>query len=336
MINAKSRGNLSAAIEIVDTLKQRLPIASDPTKKAQDRAKENAGDNEATRKDIMISNIRSFLSSAQFKTKGRRKEIVQNYLEAVGASLLSPSNGFYTVLSLASSGNFPLLFERCPVLEENKEYGTFKVVTPIGYLYCSKETLVNFYKQTESNLSHRFLHKDFNLNQQLLQRCQSHRNILYCGEKPFNRPLSKQMQRWDNFDYEIRDAIYCMGHDPEYVRPDNYCSQRYRCFDCNGSRCKHFGRRHNWMINGNKRSQYEIFLDSGHFGQLVSDLKELNPTKEITTELVQKKVSYRKFLKFIPNCVKPETRASCVNPIEAPAYDYARCLQLHFKGLLSK
>ena len=46
-------------------------------------------------------------------------------------------------------------------------------------------------------------------------------------------------------------------------------------------------------------------------------------------------MSYRKFRDFKSNCVRPETRASCIDPIEARCYDVARCLQLHFKGIMA-
>ncbi len=332
IIHSKTNEDLMKAIEIVKRVGERLHYTrSGPT--AQDKVEV---DDDSQGKEMVMSNIKAFFSMSQFKSKGRRKYEVQSSMIAAVTSLLSPENGFYTVLSLGSSGKFPVNFEQCPVLEKNiertKEYETFKIVTPIGYLYCSKETL-EFYRQTEPKISHRYLNTCFNVNRRLLQKCQVHRNALYCGGRPFDEMISKQAKRWDNFDSEIQDAIFLMGHDSEYVRPDNYCSQKYSCYDSDGSICKHHGRRHNWMINGNLRSQHEIFMDSTYFQNLVSHLRELNPTRQITDDLVRSKVTYRKFKSAIPKCVKPETRASCVDPVEAPAYDFARCLQLHFKGI---
>ena len=119
------------------------------------------------------------------------------------------------------------------------------------------------------------------------------------------------------------------------MRPDNYSKMKYRCKDEAGRKVKH--QRHNWSLNGNKRTQYKLFLESDHFKKLKAQVKRLNPDHEhkFTDEFFKKKVNYKSFRRFLPNCVKPVTRASCVDPIEAKCYDLSHDLQLFFNGLQS-
>jgi hypothetical protein len=50
----------------------------------------------------------------------------------------------------------------------------------------------------------------------------------------------------------------------------------------------------------------------------------------IDEAFLKKKVHYRKFTKFVSPCVKKETRASCVDPIESKVHDLAKGIQAFF------
>jgi len=117
------------------------------------------------------------------------------------------------------------------------------------------------------------------------------------------------------------------------VRPDNYYNKKYSCINDIGELCKH--QRHNWSINGNIGAQYDLFFQSNHFENLLHSIQARYPEKSISEEYIKKKISLKTFKKFKSNCVREETRASCVDPIEARCYDCARALQLLFRGILS-
>lgn len=89
------------------------------------------------------------------------------------------------------------------------------------------------------------------------------------------------------------------------------------------------------MINGNLELQYNLFILSQHFLILVETMQNKFPNREISETYIRKKVSFCLFKKMKSNCVREETRASCVDPIEARCYDTARALQLLFRGVLS-
>lgn len=81
---------------------------------------------------------------------------------------------------------------------------------------------------------------------------------------------SRRKKRWDNFDEEIEESIYAFSHDPNYVRPDNFSKQKYKCTDEHG--CKCFHKRHNWFTSGSLRMQHNLYFDSVHFKNLLDEL----------------------------------------------------------------
>ena len=327
-LHSVSKGDLPTAKATAEKLRERLEGTWIMEVSSKSELKKELADTQ------MISNIHDFFNSKPIKSRGKRDTISQLCMSAVVTAIISPENGFCDISSIGSAGKYPLFptLEKCPVLQKSKNLNTFKIVLPFGILYCHTKTL-NGYDNVESGITLYCLHKKVGINRETLKKCQVHRNNLYCGVNSL-KMLTKQKKNWDNWDYKIASAVHKFGHDPEYVHPDNYSKQKYRCLNCDGEQCTHNGQRHNWMINGSIETQHEFFLDSPHFHLLyTTTLKNLHPEKEITKELVMKKASLKKFKRFRPNCIKPETRASCVDPIEAPAYDNARCLQLYFKGI---
>jgi hypothetical protein len=89
------------------------------------------------------------------------------------------------------------------------------------------------------------------------------------------------------------------------------------------------------MINGNLELQYNSFMNSRHFSTLYESIRNRFPDKEISETFMKKKISFRMFKKMKSNCVREETRASCVDPIEAKCYDTSRAIQLFFRGVIS-
>ncbi len=283
-------------------------------------------------KSAIINNIQSFFNSSVLNSGGKRPMELQQALCTVWAAMMSPEYGYCNIPQFGGEN-------RLPVAGRNKRTGSYKVVLPFGgILYCHESEFKKF-KKVEKKLEHKSLYqmKQTKPGYELLRKCQDIRNDLYCNENPFSSlHWSRPKKYWNNFDIEIEDSVRAFCHDPDYVRPDNYSNQIYRCTDDHGRPCKH--QRHNWMVNGNTKEQLKLYYESIHFRNLVATLKETHPEKseKLSDDFVKKKVSDKKFDRFTSKCVKPETRASCVDPIETKCYDVARCLQLWFKGIKSQ
>jgi hypothetical protein len=273
----------------------------------------------------IVENIASFFETDQFQSNGRRDKFTQACLRAVWTSILGPKFGYC---------NVPCFGTNCPVISKKDDTYEIYLSSVNGTMYCHQSTFKK-YECRKNEISRRKLNDIFNQkpNPTLYKECQILRDSLECGKYPF-QSIAESKKHWNNFDEEIEASVYGFCHDPEYVRPDNYSKQKYVCHDENGQHCKH--QKHNWMTNGTKIDQYELWLESRWFQELLRSLNNLHPDKGINEEMLKAKVPMRKWKNFISNCVKPETRASCVDPKIAKAYDLARCLQMFFRGLLSQ
>mmetsp|Transcript_12327 Transcript_12327/g.23096 ORF Transcript_12327/g.23096 Transcript_12327/m.23096 type:complete len:650 (-) Transcript_12327:2634-4583(-) len=287
----------------------------------EDKKSCNTSDNDAR---SIESNIRAFLELPQFHSKGRRDPQVYQTLLAIYTSMISPSHDY--CLTPYGEGEVVAYSPRTQIY-------TINFPSWCGTMYTHKTILFDTFTCTsKGSFSFRKLGRMFGtLNYKMFKKCQHLRDSLSTGhDNPFNNIIFKPEKRWDNFDDEIRENIYKFCHDPDYVRPDNYCRDVYTCYDEFGQQCHH--QRHNWMVNGNIALQHDVFLASRYFPILVQSIQDKYPERNITEDYIRTKASLRKFVAFKSNCVKDETRASCVDPIEAACYDVSRALQHYFMG----
>ena len=311
--------NLSEAQEVADVFWSRMKSILPSTLALENDSSEDTA-------MAIMANLKNFFNLPQFQSKGTRDRETQHVLYTVWTAILGPSHGYC---------NTP--YGQGPIIALDKDTGMYKIVLSFGTLHVHED---QFYDNTEyytksNRLSHRAIVKVIGgKNWVALRKCQAIRNRLSTDKvKPFEEIMPQRKKMWYNFDDEMKDAIHWFCHDPEFVRPDNYNKQPLCCFDDLGEKCKH--QRHNWMVNGSIDLQHELFLQSNYFVDLFASLQEKNLLKEITEDYLKGKVSLRKLKQFRSNCIRDETRASCVDPVEAPAYDNARALQLFVRGILS-
>lgn len=317
LLHKISNGNTHVAEEILQNLERRLQKCSIKISNEQQIID-----------STIVYNIEKFLTLPQLRSKGHRNAQVQQAVLAILSSVVGPTYGYYST-PYGQGANVCV----------DKSRSVYTIVFNWGGILYAHEKTVQTYRLSSGTLSIASLGRLISIvrqNSRLFHTCQNIRNTLEAGkENPFENIITNtnRKKRWDNFDEEMKKAVYAFCHDPDHVRPDNYCRYTYACEDASGKKCHH--QRHNWMINGNLFQQYDIFMQSIYFSSLLDQLQKKNHQRNITEEYVTKKMSFRKFRSFKSNCVREETRASCVDPIEARCYDSARALQLAFRGFLS-
>ena len=239
----------------------------------------------------MAKNIKNFTELPQFQTRGARDTHTDGALKTLYTSIVGPSFGYC---------HTP--FGEGAIVSRRSEEETGIVVYTIsfpwgGTLYCNDQVLRK-YERTMAALPLRTVQTMFNIgNRRQLTKCRELRNEMSSGKtNPYlsSESIFDRKKYWCNFDDEIREAIYCFCHDPDFVRPDNYCKDTYCCTKGPPTfeKCKH--QRHNWMISGSLELQYQLFLQSEHFSSLVRVLKRKFPDKQMTDEYIKKKVFKKK------------------------------------------
>ena len=130
---------------------------------------------------------------------------------------------------------------------------------------------------------------------------------------PFAR-LYNQKQRKDNIEIYIANAVDSFCHDPHYTKLDSWSNRKYRVDGAPKDAEKH--RQLNWANRGNTYDQYcDHFLTSEYFSRMKKEVTLLDP-EYFTDPKHEPYVSFRKFKKYLCKCIKPSTRASCVDIIE--------------------
>lgn len=275
----------------------------------------------------VLNNIRQFLHREQFLlgSGGRRDDTTQHVLSGIWCAMSTPS--FHNVSTEYGTGKAIGFDEKTNMCKIDLGWGyLFSPVTVDEACIIQPLKL----KNVEGPSSHELTQLMGMTNFRAAKRGEELRNKIELGKNVF-KEVKYQQRRQDNVREELEYAVYKFCHDPQFVRPDNYCKQHYSCRNLDGSWCKH--QRHNWYHAGSIDMQHELFVESEHYAFFSKTLCEKFPLRFKSAEDTISKASLQSFKSCVrkqANCVKEETRASCVDPIEAKAYDLARSLQIYF------
>lgn len=324
MLHDLTGGDIATARAVFQNLQTRFQscCALLPDEKLL-KVNENDDKNECNVDKAIVNNIERFIALPQNRTKGKRKTQLQQVLLAILTSIVGPSYGYCSTP-----------FGEGEIISIDKSRRIYTIEFPWGAtMYCHQIEMEKY--NCTGFLSLSMIAKKLGLkDRHILYTCRELRNSMASGQKqPFEKMVTKPKTPWNHFGLDIQHAIHSFCHDPDYVRPDNYHNKKYSCTNDIGELCKH--QRQNWSTNGNIEVQYDLFFQSTHFAVLVHSIQDRYPEKSISEEYIKKKISLKTFKKHKSNCVREETRASCVDPIEARCYDCARALQLLFRGISS-
>lgn len=313
----------------VERASQILKIAGERLKSISKVQNEHQIPKELILAGQVVNNIRQFLNREQFLLGygGRRDDTTQHVLSGIWCAMSSPS--FHYV---STEYGIARAIEYNEVTNMHKiDLGWGCLYSPALSVYGASTTIQPLkLKHVDGPSSHDLKQLMGMTSIRAAKKGEELRDMIELGKNVF-KEIKHQKHREDNVREELEYAVNKFCHDPQFVRPDNYCKQLYNCRNLDGSSCKH--QRHNWYHAGSISMQHELFLESEHYAFFSKTLCEKFPLRFKNAEDTFLKASLQAFKRCVrkqANCVKEETRASCVDPIEAKSYDLARSLQMYF------